>query len=73
MYVDNKSKTEGPTQRLDNTTIIKKLNIILILQNQEKGSRKVYTVMKATAFYLLQKYIIQSKTFTNKTMSTMFM
>ena len=51
------------TQGLDDTTLEQKLNILLVLPNQEKDLYQVYIIMQATVPYLLmlQKYINSMK------------
>ena len=48
---------------LDDTTLEEKLNILLVLPNQEKDLYQVYITMQATVPYLLmlQKYINSMK------------
>ena len=48
---------------LDDTTLEEKLNILLVLPNQEKDLYQVYIIMQATVPYLLmlQKYINSMK------------
>ena len=48
---------------LDDTTLEEKLNILLVLPNQEKDLYQVYITMQATVLYLLmlQKYINSMK------------
>ena len=41
------------TQGLDDTTLEQKLNILLVLPNQEKDLYQVYIIMQATVPYLL--------------------
>ena len=51
------------TQGLDDTTLEQKLNILLVLPNQEKDLYQVYIIMQATVPYwlMLQKYINSMK------------
>ena len=51
------------TQGIDDTTLEQKLNILLVLPNQEKDLYQVYITMQATVPYLLmlQKYINSMK------------
>ena len=51
------------TQGIDDTTLEQKLNILLVLPNQEKDLYQVYIIMQATVPYLLmlQKYINSMK------------
>ena len=48
---------------LDDTTLEEKLNILLVLPNQEKDLYQVYIIMQATVPYLLmlKKYINSMK------------
>ena len=67
-HIANKNKGililgAGSTQGLDDTTLEQKLNILLVLPNQEKDLYQVYIIMQATVPYLLmlQKYINSMK------------
>ena len=68
VHIVNKNKEilildAGSTQGLDDTTLEQKLNILLVLPNQEKDLYQVYIIMQATVPYLLmlQKYINSMK------------